>query len=63
MVEDFPLYPEEETAEFRDLAFALELRFVRAVEHWRGNTDLTLTALIVRTVEGGMRAGGDRQGK
>ncbi|HTP24306.1 MAG TPA: hypothetical protein VMK12_01435, partial [Anaeromyxobacteraceae bacterium] len=57
MVEDFPLAPEEETPEFRDLATALGFRFVRAVEHWKGNTDLTLTAIIVRTVEDGMRRG------
>ena len=57
MVEDFPLAPEEETPEFRDLGTALGFRFVRAVEHWKGNTDLTLTAIIVRTVEDGMRRG------
>jgi hypothetical protein len=52
MVEDFPLAPEEETPDFRHLATALGFRFARAVEHWRGNTDLTLIALIVRAVEG-----------
>ncbi len=52
-VEDFPLYPEEETPEFQQLATALEFRLIRAVEHWRGNTHLTLTAIIVRAVEGG----------
>jgi hypothetical protein len=57
MVEDFPLAPEEETPEFRDLATALGFRFVRAVEHWNGNTDLTLAAIIVRAVEDGMRRG------
>jgi hypothetical protein len=51
MVEDFPLAPEEETPEFRDLATALGFPFVRAVEHWKGNTDSTLTAIIVRVVE------------
>jgi len=56
MVEDFPLAPEEETPEFQHLATGLQFRFVRAVEHWRGNTDLTLTAIIVRTVEEGLRA-------
>jgi hypothetical protein len=55
MVEDFPLAPEEETPEFRDLAAALQLRLVRAMEHWRGNTDLTLAAIIVRTVEANTR--------
>lgn len=62
MVEDFPLAPEEETPEFQHLATTLQFRFVRAFEHWRGNTHLTLTAIIVRTVEEGMRARGD-QGK
>jgi len=57
MVEDFPLAPEEETPEFRDLAMTLQLRVVRAVEHWNGNTHLTLTAIIVRMVEEGMRKG------
>lgn len=57
MVEDFPLAPEEETPEFRDLANTLGFRFVRAVEQWRGNTDLTLAAIIVRTVEDGIRRG------
>ncbi len=56
MCEDFPLAPEEETPDFQHLATALGFRFVRAVEHWRGNTDLTLTAIIVRTVEEGQRA-------
>lgn len=56
LVEDFPLAPEEETPEFQHLAATLQFRFVRAVEHWRGNTHLTLTAIIVRTVEQGMRA-------
>jgi hypothetical protein len=57
MVEDFPLAPEEETPEFRDLATTLGFRLVRAVEHWNGNTDLTLPAIIVRTVEAGIRRG------
>ncbi|HEX9641449.1 MAG TPA: hypothetical protein VGB13_09055 [Candidatus Krumholzibacteria bacterium] len=58
LVEDFPLAPEEETPDFQHLATTLQFRFVRAVEHWRGNTHLTLTAIIVRTVEEGMRAQG-----
>jgi hypothetical protein len=41
---------------------ALQFRFVRAFEHWRGNTDLTLAAIILRTVEQGMRDHGGRQG-
>jgi len=56
MVEDFPLAPEEETPEFRDLATALQLRLVRAVEQWRGNKHLTLTAIIVRTVQENARS-------
>jgi len=51
MVEDFPLAPEEETPEFRDLATTLQLRSVRALEHWWGNTHLTLSAIIVRTLK------------
>jgi hypothetical protein len=62
MVEDFPLAPEEETPEFQHLATGLQFRFVRAVEHWRGNTHLTLTAIIVRTVEENAWARGGHQG-
>lgn len=58
MVEDFPLAPEEETPDFQHLATTLRLRFARAVEHWRGNTHLTLTAIIVRMVEQSMQGGG-----
>jgi hypothetical protein len=58
LVEDFPLAPEEETPDFQHLAMTLNLRFVRAFEHWRGNTHLTLTAIIMRTVEEQMRAQG-----
>jgi len=54
MVEDFPLAPEEETPDFQHLANTLKLRFIRAVEHWRGNTHLTLTAIIVRTFGEGL---------
>jgi hypothetical protein len=58
LVEDFPLALEEETSDFRHLTFTLQLRLIRAMEHWRGNTDLTLTALIMRVVkEGGALAG------
>ena len=60
MIEDFPLGPEEETPEFHHLATGLQLRLVRAVEHWRGNTHLTLAAIIVRTVEENARARGGR---
>ncbi len=62
MVEDFPLAPEEETPDFNHLATTLQFRFVRAVEHWRGNTHLTLAAIILRTVQEGMRDRGDHQG-
>ena len=58
LVEDFPLTPEEETPEFRDLSNTLQFRFVRAFEHWRGNTHLTLSQIIVRTVEDYTRARG-----
>jgi hypothetical protein len=57
MVEDIPLAPEEETSEFGHLTMTLQLRLIRAMEHWRGNTDLTLAALIVRTVKSGFPGG------
>jgi len=50
LVEDFPLAPEEETADFRDLSTALGLRLVRALEHWRGNTHVTLVSVIMRVL-------------
>jgi hypothetical protein len=62
LVEDYPLHPDEETSEFRDLANGLHLRAIRALEHYNGNTHLTLTAIIVRAVEQGMGAG-DQQGQ
>jgi hypothetical protein len=55
LVEDFPLVPEEDTPEFRELATTLQLRGVRALEHWQGNTHLTLAAIIVRTIKENMR--------
>jgi hypothetical protein len=51
LVEDFPLWPEEETPNFDRLSFLLQVRLVRAVEHWKGNTELTLTKLITRLTE------------
>lgn len=51
LVEDFPLAPEEETPEFTHLANMLQLRSMRAIEHWRGNTHLTLASIIMRLVE------------
>jgi hypothetical protein len=52
LVEDFPLHANEETPDFRDLKFLLEIRMARAYEHWRGNTHVTLRDLIYRLVEG-----------
>jgi hypothetical protein len=57
LVEDFPLAPEEETPDFRHLTFTLQLRLIRAMEHWRGNIDVTLAALIMRVVKEGVSAG------
>jgi hypothetical protein len=53
LVEDFPLCPEEETPELRDLRMTLQLRSMRAYEHWRGNTHLTLADVIYGLVEQG----------
>jgi hypothetical protein len=53
LVEDFPLAPEEETPEFRDLTITLQLRGIRALEHWNGNTHLTLAAIIMRAMKQG----------
>jgi hypothetical protein len=58
LVEEFRLAPEEETPDFQHLAMTLNLRFVRAFEHWRGNTHLTLPAIIMRTVQEQMGAQG-----
>jgi hypothetical protein len=33
-IEDFPLAPEEETPEFTHLMITLQLRLIRAMEHW-----------------------------
>lgn len=51
LVEDFPLHPEEETPDLRDLRMTLQLRTMRAYEHWRGNTHLTLADVIYGLVE------------
>ena len=61
LVEDFPLAPEEETPDFRDLTTTLQLRGVRALEHWQGNTHLTMAAIIVRTIKENMRRTGHTQ--
>jgi len=57
LVEDFPLAPEEETPDFAHLTMTLQFRTVRAREHWRGNTELTLAEVIHRTIENGVTAG------
>lgn len=51
LVEDFPLAPEEETPEFQHLKTMLELRFIRAAEHWKGNTHITLTSIIMQAAK------------
>jgi hypothetical protein len=50
LVEDFPLAPEEETADFRVLTMTLRLRARRAYEHWQGNTEVTLGDVIYKLV-------------
>lgn len=57
LVEDFPLASEEETADFLHLTMTLRWRTVRAWEHWKGNTHLTLADIIHRTVAEGIAAG------
>jgi hypothetical protein len=57
LVEDFPLAPEEETPEFRDLNMTLMFRAIHAWEHWRGNKDLTLSDVIHKTIEDGFAKG------
>jgi hypothetical protein len=56
LVEDFPLVPEEETPKFDHLAMTLQLRMVRAMEHWRGQPR-TLTEIIVDLVNKGQLGG------
>ena len=58
LVEDFPLHAQEETPDFRDLKFTLDLRTTRAYEHWKGNTSVTLADIIYRLVEGKYVPGG-----
>jgi hypothetical protein len=50
MVEDFPLCPEEESPDFAALKLTLDLRFLRAMEHSRGRTEVTLRSLILDAV-------------
>jgi len=51
LVEDLPLYPEEEDDEFTQLVGSLRLRYLRAAEHWMGNTHVTLGDLIAEVAE------------
>lgn len=57
LVEDFPLAPEEETPDFMHLALTLQVRSIRAYEHWNGNTHVTLTEIIHKIVEQGVEQG------
>lgn len=56
MVEDLPLAPEEETPDFRTLEITLQLRGIHALEHWNGNTHLTLAAIIQGLMKQSARA-------
>lgn len=51
MVEDFPLWPEEEDERFTQLATTIQFRYIRAFEHWNGN-HLTLAEVIRKVVTG-----------
>jgi hypothetical protein len=62
MVEDFPLWPEDETPDFMVLSNTLKFRFIHAYEHWRGNTHLTLSKIIVSTIEKGFRTRSGHKG-
>lgn len=62
MVEDLPLHPEEETPSYSHLETTLHLRLVRALEHSRGRTDVTLRRIIRDMVDraaAGTRRDGD----
>lgn len=50
-VEDFPLAPEEETADFQHLTITLQIRLLRAEEHWQGNTHVRLRDILLRCIE------------
>lgn len=50
IVEDFPLWPEEESEDLRDLRMTLDLRFARAVRRWNGE-DVTLHEVIEQMVD------------
>ena len=45
MVEDLPLYPEEEAPDFQEFGTVLALRAARAMEHWYGHTGVTVGSL------------------
>ncbi len=49
LVEDFPLWPEEETDDLRDLRLTLDFRFVRAMRRWEGE-QVTLQEVIEQTI-------------
>jgi ketosteroid isomerase-like protein len=49
VVEDYPTAPEEETETFRDLAMGLELRALRSLRQWNGES-VTLRQLIEEVV-------------
>jgi hypothetical protein len=55
LVEDLQLNPEEETPAFDTLATTLNLRAIRAWEHWQGHTDVTLGSLIRKATEPGKK--------
>jgi hypothetical protein len=52
LVEDFPLFPREETPDFLHLSTTLQLRMFRAHEHWNGNP-VSLRDIIERLVKEG----------
>lgn len=47
MVEDLPLHPDEESPTFSSLKLTLDLRFMRALEHFEGRTEVTLRQIIL----------------
>jgi hypothetical protein len=50
LVEDFPMWPEDETDDMADLARTLDFRFVRAMRRWQGE-DVTLRDVIEQVVD------------
>ena len=50
-VEDFPLSPKEETEDVQHLAITLQLRALRAHEHWNGNTQARLSDIIRQCIK------------